>query len=110
MAEETKEAPKTNKQDLSKFDALAREYCSAPSPEARAKVIAENPDLMKSGILARRRLEREALSLGGSILNRADENQVGGALHFGGVLGGLGILGVGIYKGVMWGWHYFRPV
>lgn len=111
MADETKDnAPKTSNKDLSKFDSLAREYCSAPSPEARAKVIAENPDLMKQGILARRRLEREALPFFTALLHRGEETTVGSIGIGAAILGGLGFAGLYTYKGVMAAWHWFRPV
>jgi len=58
------------------YDDLVRQYSEAPGPEARAKIISGNPDLVKAGVLSMRQLERSQLPLYAQVLGRAEENSV----------------------------------
>jgi len=48
--------------DSSRFDALAKEYIQTNSPEARSKLISENKDLLREGVMLARKLEKGCLS------------------------------------------------
>ena len=96
--------------DLAEFESMAKRYRQAPGKEACAKIVAENPDLFKAGILRSRRADREALPMVTRLLSRAEETHVGSWGLGLSVLGGLGFAGLSIYKGIKMGWEYFRPV
>jgi len=109
--ETNQEAKKTTtKADVSKFDDLSRQYRTAASPEARAKIVSENPDLMKQGVLNARRLEREALPLITAGLHKAEETTVGSVAIGACMIGGGVTVGTLLYTGGKWLWNYFRPV
>lgn len=78
--------------------AMANRYASAPSAEAKAAIVAENPVLVKTGIQGARALERSALPLVTAVLHRAEETTVG-SLGIGlALMGGAITIGTLAYK------------
>lgn len=103
-------SPKTNKTSAARFDTLRKAYHDAGSPEARARVIAEDPTTARDGIMLARRMESEVLPWTTRQMRRAEETQVGGAAITLGIAGGLVTAGTLVYQGSKWVWNYFRPV
>lgn len=94
--------------DMNKFRQISAEYLSAPSAEARAKLVADNKDLVKQGILLSRRLEREALPMYAGLLHRVQENSIYDKARAVKDATLLGVAGVALYKGGKWVWEYFH--
>lgn len=106
--EKTTEKTTTKAFDAKAFDKVVEQYRTAPGPEARAKIIAEHPDLTRDGIMLARKFEREHMPLYAQVLGRLEENAVYDKVRV--VRDGIltGVAGWVAWKGIKFAWTWFK--
>jgi hypothetical protein len=109
---DAKPAPKTTKKPAhfseTEWDSFCQEYRRAENPEARAKVVAGDPELLREGVRRMRRLEQEALPFWCSTTERLAENSIYDKLVLVKDAAVAGALGYGAYRLAKFGYAWLK--